>query len=216
MSAHVFQAAMVRLVTDRRFRERVVKTGERALPASLSRREQWRLLSVAAHRGLDITRMMYVSFRLSRFHAGTPYTFRMLGKRRLDTEISLYLERRPPTSFYFIDEGAALLAHLRARMRSGDLAVPYLADVIAYETGLLAMQEARNRGADATIAIRVAHDIVAITNALDAGKRPRRLAAQPMVILGCVRNRQIQFRASRRNEGKEKGEGSFAKSFSAR
>lgn len=194
MSAAAFQASMARLVIDRRFGERVAGTGERALPATLSSRERARVRAAAAHRGLAITRMMYVSFRLSRLQAAVPYTFRMLGKRRLDAEVSLYLERRRPASFYFVDEGRALLAHLRARMRAGALAMPYLGDVVSYEAGLLALKEARNRGAAATVVIRVEHDIDAITRALDAGRRPRRIRRQPALIVGRVREREIRFR----------------------
>jgi hypothetical protein len=188
MSASAFQAAMVRLVIDRPFRERVARIGQRALPPALSRRERARVLSAAAHPGLDITRMMYVSFRLTRLQAGVPYTFRMLGKRGLHAEVSLYLERTRPTSFYFIDEGRGLLAHLRARLRSGALAMPYLADVVEYEAGLLALQEARNRGVNATVPIRLGHDIGTIIQALDAGKRPRRVRGQTSFIIGRVRS----------------------------
>jgi hypothetical protein len=194
MSVAVFQASMARLVIDRRFRERVARAGERALPGTLSSRERERVRAAASHPGLDITRMMYVSFRLSRLQAALPYTFRLLG-RKLDDEVSLYLERRRPASFYFVDEGRALLAHLRARMRSGALAIPYLADVVSYEGGLLALQEARNRGADTAVTVLVKHDLEAIMRALDAGRLPRRIASHPTKLIGRVTEGEIQFRA---------------------
>jgi hypothetical protein len=109
MSAAGFQSAMARLVTDRQFRSGLASAGARATPRTLSPRERRRLLAVAAHPGLDITRMMYVSFRLSRLQSSVPYTFRMLGKRRFHTEVSLYLDRFRPNSFYFIDEGGLSL-----------------------------------------------------------------------------------------------------------
>ena len=186
---------MARLVTDPRFRERVARGTGRGLPPRLSQRERRRLVAVANHRGLDITRMMYVSFRLSRIQAGVPHTFRLLGRRRLRAELSRYIDTRAPTSFYFADEGRALLGYLRARVRQGALELPYLADVAAYEEALLDLQDARDRGLDATVVFHVEHDLAAILRALDAGSRPRRIPARRAAFEARLRDGRIELAA---------------------
>lgn len=195
MSAALFQAAMARLVIDPGFRERVARGAGRHLPSRLSGRERSRLVAVANHRGLDITRMMYVSFRLSRIQAGVPHTFRLLGRRRLKAELSRYIDTQVPTSFYFADEGRALLGYLRARVRQGALELPYLADVAAYEEALLDLQDARNRGVDATVAFHVEHDLAAILRTLDAGRRPRRIPRRRVAFEGRLRDGRIELAA---------------------
>jgi hypothetical protein len=172
---------------------RVVRLGCRALPKGLSQRERLRLIAVTAHRGLDMTRKMYVSFRLARMQSAVPLTFQLIGERLRNSELSRYLQTHRPTSFYYVDEGRRLLTYLRSRLRTGALAVPYLVDVIAYEAGLLTMKEARDRRANTKVHIRVEHDVEAITRSLEAGKRPKRIAARPTVIVGTVRDGDIDL-----------------------
>ena len=144
MSAAIFQAALARLVTDRGFRRQVARAGHRDLPRELSSRERRRLVVLARHRGLEITRKMYVSFRLARLQASVPRTLHILGKQ-LRAELTRYLECTMPASFYYIDEGRSLLQHLRTRLDCGALALQGLAEMIAHEAAVLDLQDARIR-----------------------------------------------------------------------
>jgi hypothetical protein len=130
MTAAAFQSALARLVIDPEFRDEV-KAGKSEPLRGLSARERARIVAVAADRGLDITRRMYVSFRLARLEVGAPRTFRTLSRLGLEKELERYLAHRRPASFYHLVEGRALLRFFSRRMREGALDDPELARAIA-------------------------------------------------------------------------------------
>ena len=83
MSWQCFQANLARLVIDLEFRARVRARGATALEGELTALERARLASAAADRGLDATRMLYTSFRLSKLLITLPLTCTLLGPARL-------------------------------------------------------------------------------------------------------------------------------------
>jgi hypothetical protein len=136
-----FQSALARLVIDLDFR-RDIAAGKPKRIHALSELERRRLSAVATDRGLDITRKMYVSFRLSRLHASVPRTFALLEQPDLAHELERFLARRRPSTFYYAAEGRALLRYVAGRLRSRAIAHSALRTAMAHDRAELELQTA--------------------------------------------------------------------------
>jgi hypothetical protein len=142
VSEAAFQSDLARLVVDPDFRDRVRESGEAALTEGLSELEQKRLVAIADDPGLDVTRTLHKGFRLAKLLAWVPLTCAVMPRDVLAREIGAFWQRRPPVSFYFLEEAAAFCEYLQER----GLEVPYLEEVAAYERASLELQRARPAG----------------------------------------------------------------------
>ena len=72
MSQHTFQAMLTRLVIDPDFRDAFRPTTEDA--NDLTALERQRLAAIVSDKGLDATRMLHKSFRLTKLYSALPLT----------------------------------------------------------------------------------------------------------------------------------------------
>ena len=167
MSLARFQDAMVRLILDPNFRDRVA-AGDAPPDDTLDAREHARLRHIARHPGLGINRTLHKGFRLGKLRGLLPFTCRLLGTQRLCDELARFWRDHPPASFYFLPEAVDFcdwLARRRLRLR-------YLDDIVAYERATLELERART-GPPPVQLVRFRHDPTALLTALAEGRRPR-------------------------------------------
>lgn len=145
MSRRAFQTALARLVTDPDFRAEVRAGGVAALAGRLTPLERRRLLAAAADRGMDVTRALHKAFRLGKLLTQLPLTCRLLGTERMACEVERFWKRRPPRSFYFLEEAVAFCDYLLARAPSGP-GVEHLEEVVRYERAAKVLKRARAEG----------------------------------------------------------------------
>lgn len=176
MSLERFQETMVRLIVDPDYRDRIAD-GREARDAALTERETARLRRIAADPGLDINRTLHKGFRLGKLRGLLPFTCRLLGTRRLCSELAGFWREHPPASFYFLPEAVDFcdwLAPRRLRLR-------YLDDVVAYERATLELERART-GPPPVQHVHFRHDPTALLTALARGRRPRGIPERPCVL----------------------------------
>ncbi|MEN3332783.1 MAG: hypothetical protein V7641_2148 [Blastocatellia bacterium] len=160
--------------------------GIAALDSDLTLIERQRILAIAADKGLDATRTLHKSFRLTKIYTMLPLTRALLGPDRLAREISVFWKASPSVSHYFLEESIAFCDFLQARLGSG-LRIKYLAEVIAYERANLELLRPRTgEFTPATQFIRFHHDPVTLFAQLMKGQRPRAIAARPCVLAGSL------------------------------
>lgn len=167
MSLARFQDAMVRLILDPDFRDRIA-AGDAPPDDTLDARERARLRHIARHPGLGINRTLHKGFRLGKLRGLLPFTCRLLGTQRLCDELARFWRDHPPASFYFLPEAVDFcdwLAQRRLRLR-------YLDDIVAYERATLELERARI-GPPPVQVVRFRHDPTALLSALVQGRRPR-------------------------------------------
>lgn len=179
MSAQAFQAAMARLIVEPDFRDAVRAEGARALTGTLTPLESFRLVAIAADRGLDMNRTLHKGFRLGKLRALLPLTCAALTPARLAREVALFWQTHPPASFSFLPEALQFCSFLERR----HLHSVYLAEVLAFERATLELERARlDEPPPQTVRFR--HDPVRLLGALAAGRRPRAVRERPCLLLG--------------------------------
>jgi hypothetical protein len=186
VTQQAFQAAVARLVVDPAFRDRVRSTGTAALEDDLTSLEEQRLMSIADDRGLDATRTLHKSFRLTKLYATLPLTRQLLGPDRLAKEIGAFWEAIPSDSHYFLDESIAFCDFLKKRLGSG-LRVKHLDEILAYERANLTLRRVRT---DSKVpkpeVVRFHHDPITLFAQLVKGKRPRAVPKRICSMIGRV------------------------------
>jgi hypothetical protein len=181
-----FQAAIARLVIDPEFRDRVRAERTAALPEDLTSREQERVMSIVFELGLDATRTLHKSFRLTKLYALLPLTRRLVGPDRLAKEISSFWAANPPVSHYFLDECIAFCDFLLQRVRSG-LRIKYLAEIVAYERANLNLRRPRTDDvANEPEFVKFEHDPAELFEQLTKGRKPRAVPALECTLSGGV------------------------------
>lgn len=197
VSQHTFQATVVRLVSDPDFRDHVQARGIAALDTDLTALEQQRVMSIVSDKGLDATRTLHKSFRLTKIYTLLPLTRALLGPDRLAKEISAFWKTAPCVSHYFLEESIAFCDFLQTRL-GGGLRVKYLQEVVAYERANLELRRPRT-GEDAPEPqfIRFHHDPEKLFARLSEGKRPRAIAARSCVLAGRLdQDGEVEWRIS--------------------
>ena len=100
MSLRTYQTVLVRLATERHFRDAVQAQGEGALAAfDLTSIERIRAIGVASDPGLKVTAALISSFRLGKILALLPMTRALLGNARLAQELQLFWDTHPREAF---------------------------------------------------------------------------------------------------------------------
>jgi hypothetical protein len=186
MSQHCFQATVARLVSDPDFRDRVQAHGTAALDGDLTTLERQRVMAIVSDKGLDATRTLHKSFRLTKIYTLLPLTRALLRPDRLAREISSFWKINASVSHYFLEESLAFCDFLQTRLGSG-LRIKYLEEVVAYERANLELLRPRiGEGIPAPQFIRFRHDPVTLFAQLMKGQRPRAIAARPCVLAGSL------------------------------
>ena len=186
MTQRAFQAAVARLVVDPDFRDRVRAGGVAALDGDLTSLEEERVLSIVDEKGLDATRTLHKSFRLTKLYASLPLTRQLLGPARLTKEIGSFWQANPSDSHYFLDEAIAFCDFLLHRLGAG-LRAEYLEDVVNYERANLNLLRARPEGEVAQAeTVRFHHDPLALFEQLAKRKRPRGVRKLECTLIGSV------------------------------
>lgn len=195
MTQRAFQAAVARLVVDPAFRDRVRATGTTALKGELTSLERQRVMSIVDEKGLDATRTLHKSFRLTKLYSTLPLTRKLLGPNRLAKEIGSFWQATPSDSHYFLDESIAFCDFLKKRMHSG-LRIKHLEEIVAYERANLNLRRAR---ADTKIpkpeTVRFRHDPITLFEQLVRGKHPRAVPERTCTMIGSVnRKGEVHWR----------------------
>lgn len=190
MSAAGFQSALARLVVDPDFRDAVRERGEDALCDELSDLERERLIAVAGHPGLDVTRTLHKGFRLSKLLTWLPLTCSVLGNETLAREVGEFWRLHLPVTFYYLEEAVAFCDHLLERMSAGPER-----DVIAYERASLELQRARPEGAPAPLqVVHLRHDPQELLTALSHGVSLANVPEQPCRLVGIKEAGHVEWR----------------------
>jgi hypothetical protein len=192
-----FQAAVARLVVDPAFRDRVRATGISAFDDELTALEQQRVMSIVDEKGLDATRTLHKSFRLTKLYSTLPLTRKLLGPNRLAKEIGSFWQAIPSDSHYFLDESVAFCDFLKKRLRSG-LRIKHLEEIVSYERANLNLRRAR---ADTDFPkpelVRFRHDPITLFEQLVKGKRPRAVPERTCTMIGRVNKKgEVHWRLS--------------------
>ncbi len=190
MSEAAFQSAFVRLVTDVAFRDAFRQGDQASLAANgLTEGEVRDLSELARSQGLDVMRKLHLGFRLNKLFSTLPLTCRLLGNARMAMEAGRYWQMRPSSSFYFAEEAKAFIEYLHFRLDEG-MCVPYLADVLAYESSLLVLKRPREpEEAVPAVTVEFRHDPQLLLSALQAGERPRGIPRRRTRLLGSLDER---------------------------
>lgn len=199
MTQRAFQAAVARLVVDPAFRDRVRASGTAVLDGDLTTLEQQRVLSIVDEKGLDATRTLHKSFRLTKLYATLPLTRKLLGPDRLAKEVGSFWEANPSDSHYFVDESIAFCDFLKKRLRSG-LRIKHLEEIVTYERANLSLRRAR---ADAELpkpeTVRFRHDPITLFEQLAKGKHPRAVPERTCTLIGRLDKKgEVHWRLSER------------------
>lgn len=190
MSAASFQAALARLVVDPDFRDGVRERGEAALPGELSELERERLIHVAGHPGLDVTRTLHKGFRLSKLLTWLPLTCTVLDREALAREVGEFWRLHLPVTFYYLEEAVAFCDHLLERMDAGPER-----DVVAYERASLELQRARSAGETAPVqVIDLGHDPQELLTALSRGESLAGVPEKPCRLIGTKEDGRVEWR----------------------
>lgn len=187
MSEAAFQSAFARLVTDTAFRDQFRESAtDSGLAGRLTRRELGDLHQLACSPGLDVMRKLHLGFRLNKLFSALPLTCRLLGDSRMAAEAARFWKSRPSSTFYFLEEAEAFSGYLYARLSSG-LRVPYLADVLAYESALLILKRPRRPESPAlAVTVTFRFDPQLLLSSLQTGRRPHAVPRRKTALLGSL------------------------------
>jgi hypothetical protein len=190
MSVAVFQSALARLVVDPDFRDGVRERREAALPGELSDLERERLIHVAGHPGLDVTRTLHKGFRLSKLLTWLPLTCSVLDSEALAREVGEFWRLRLPVTFYYLEEAVGFCDHLLERMGAGAER-----DVIAYERASLELQRARPEGEEAPVqVVDLGRDPQELLEALSRGEPLAGVPERPCQLIGTKEVGRVEWR----------------------
>jgi hypothetical protein len=197
MTQRAFQAAVARLVVDPAFRDRVRAIGAAALDGELTSIEQQRVMSIVDEKGLDATRTLHKSFRLTKLYSTLPLTRQLLGPNRLAKEIGSFWEATPSDSHYFLDESIAFCDFLRKRLRSG-LRIKHLEEIVTYERANLNLRRARiEPEVPKPEIVRFRYDPIILFEQLVKGKHPRAVPERACTMIGRVNQEgEVHWRLS--------------------
>jgi hypothetical protein len=197
MTQRAFQAAVARLVVDPAFRDRVRAIGAAALDGELTSIEQQRVMSIVDEKGLDATRTLHKSFRLTKLFSTLPLTRQLLGPNRLAKEIGSFWEATPSDSHYFLDESIAFCDFLRKRLRSG-LRIKHLEEIVTYERANLNLRRARiEPEVPKPEIVRFRYDPIILFEQLVKGKHPRAVPERACTMIGRVNQEgEVHWRLS--------------------
>jgi hypothetical protein len=190
MSAAGFQSALARLVVDPDFRDAVRERGDDALSHELSGLERERLITVAGHPGLDVTRTLHKGFRLSKLLTWLPLTCSVLDQEELAQEVGEFWRLHLPVTFYYLEEAVAFCGFLLERMDDGPEK-----DVVAYERASLELQRARPAGEPVPLqVVHLRHDPQDLLTALSHGVPLAEVREQPCRLVGIKETDRVEWR----------------------
>lgn len=203
MTQRAFQTAVARLVVDPAFRDRVRAIGAAALEEELTGLERQRVMSLVDDKGLDVTRTLHKSFRLTKLYSTLPLTRQLLGTNRLAKEIGSFWETTPSDSHYFLDESIAFCDFLTKRIRSG-LRIKHLQEIVAYERANLNLRRARpNTEVPRREIVRFGHDPIILFEELMKGKQPRAVPERTCTMIGSIdKQGAVRWRLSEKASGR--------------
>ncbi len=197
MTQRAFQAAVARLVVDPAFRDRVRAIGAAALDGELTSIEEQRVMAIVGEKGLDATRTLHKSFRLTKLYSTLPLTRQLLRPNRLAKEIGSFWEATPSDSHYFLDESIAFCDFLRKRLRSG-LRIKHLEEIVTYERANLNLRRARiEPEVPKREIVRFRYDPIILFAQLVKGKHPRAVPERTCTMIGTVNKEgEVHWRLS--------------------
>ena len=154
-------------------------------------------MSIVDEKGLDATRTLHKSFRLTKLYSTVPLTRKLLGPNRLAKEVSSFWEATPSDSHYFLDESIAFCDFLKKRLRSG-LRIKHLEEIVAYERANLNLRRARvDTEVPKPEIVRFRHDPITLFEQLVKGKHPRAVPERACTMIGSVNKKgEVHWRLS--------------------
>jgi hypothetical protein len=192
---------VARLVIDPDFRDRVRVHGAIALNGDLTTLERERVIAIVSDKGLDATRTLHKSFRLTKLYTMLPLTRALLGPDHLVREISSFWKAELPVSHYFIEEAMAFCDFLRNRICSG-LEIKYLEEIVAYERADLELRRPRLNGdLPERQFVKFEHDPVTLFTQLMDGQSPQAVPPLSCFLVGSLSQEgQVQWHISTEGE----------------
>ncbi len=189
MSQQAFQQTLTRLVIDPEFRDAFrAAAGKHNVTAGegeLTILERKRLESILDDRGLDATRTLHKSFRLTKLYAALPLTRRLIPTARLAELVGAFWKAHPPVSHYFIDEAIAFCDFVQGRVGAG-LRIKYLTEIVAYERANLILRRPQNAKVREPVQVEFQHDPMILFEQLTSGKTPRAVAGCKCTLQGSI------------------------------
>jgi hypothetical protein len=196
VSQQSFQATLSRMVLDPDFRDLLRTKGIAAGANDLTEVERKRLATILDDKGLDATRKLHKSFRLTKLYSALPLTRRLVRPTRLAELISSFWQANPPVSHYFIDEAIAFCDFLQDRIQSG-LRVKYLAEIVRYERANLSLRRPQNANARESVNVEFGYDPIVLFGKLANGTRPRAVPERKCSIVGSVNEKgEVEWQLS--------------------
>jgi len=196
VSQQSFQATLTRLVLDPDFRDLLRTEGIAAGANDLTEVERKRLVTILDDKGLDVTRVLHKSFRLTKLYSALPLTRRLIRPTRLAELIGDFWDANPPISHYFIDEAIAFCDFLEDRIQSG-LDVKYLAEIVRYERANLSLRRPQNANSRASVSVEFGYDPIILFRKLANGTRPRAVPERKCSLVGSVNEKgEVEWRLS--------------------
>jgi len=136
MSLKSFQLALAEIIssplTGRAYRE---NPGLLEQKYTLTPREQNRLLSMLAQKGMRANYMLYQTNRMTPLSMFMPYTLKLVRARAIALAQEFWAAH-PRTAFQFMDEVALFSAFLKKKVQAGLLSAPCLEDIICLEDAI--------------------------------------------------------------------------------
>lgn len=191
MTVGAFQTALARILVEPAFERRVREEGAAALrgrPLSVAERE--RLLAVAADGSDsaddpedDANASLDRGPALRDLLGRLPLTFTLLDLVTSRRELAAFWGGRVPPGFYHLEQAIAFCDHLLARR--DEIAVPYLAEIVAYERARLELLREPPDGGDAPLEwVEFEHDPLFLIGELAAGRIPERPGRRRCFLVG--------------------------------
>ena len=154
----------------------VRREGARALAGyELTQREQDRLVSVSRQPGMDLNCTLARGNRFAPIFDAFPLTCTLLGAELREVLDELWQGARP-TSYQLSGEIGAFETLLTAKLERGQIANPYLPDVLEYESVCWELAQSLRHAPPSNNPLEKVvvfhHDPGALLRALEAGRQP--------------------------------------------
>jgi hypothetical protein len=145
VSVATYQEVFCRMVASAAYRDRVLAQPDVALAGlDLSDRERRRVLAIAAQPGMRVNTAIHRANRLTPLDQTLPFTCFLLGDA-LGPLVDRYWQEHTTENLQLPAECERFAKFLEDRLRAGEIASPYVAEVLAFER---ACTELRFRVAD--------------------------------------------------------------------
>jgi hypothetical protein len=176
MSLSHFQRALSAMTVEPHLAATVRRRGANALAAfDLTERERDRLVAVSRQPGMDLNCTLARSNRFAPIYDAFPLTCTLLGTQLREVLDELWRSAHP-TNYQLSGEIDAFAKLLTAKLTGGEIANPYLPDILGYEAVCWELAQSLRHEPPSSVArqksVAFRYDPSALLPALEAGRIP--------------------------------------------